>query len=298
MQLSLSRATFHILAGWTAALGLAAIGDRLRAADDAPPRQGFSEPYRVINVASAESGTLDVLSVRLGDRVREGQPLASLDMAVHQTLVEIARANKEAEGELVAARAERRVREHRLEKMSELHRSSFASDEELERAQADLDIVRAQVQTAEERREMRELEYAKLQAQLQARTIRAPQDGVITRIFKHRGEYVGPNDPAVFQLVQLDPLAVVFLLPWDEVQDLAVDQKVQVSFLSVKRPVPGTIEFVSPMVEAGSGTVTVRVRVENPDGSLWAGEPCEWLGGAKAETGAAVSRAKLPRALP
>jgi multidrug efflux pump subunit AcrA (membrane-fusion protein) len=73
---------------------------------------------------------------------------------------------------------------------------------------------------------------------------------------------------------------------------------VHVSFLSVKRPVPGTIEFVSPMVEAGSGTVTVRVRVENPDGSLWAGEPCEWLGGAKAETGNAVSRAKLPRALP
>jgi RND family efflux transporter MFP subunit len=231
-----------------------------------------------VNVASAESGTVDKVLVREGEEVRERQPLATLDVSVLHSQLAVAKAAKEAQGEVEVARAEKRLREERLAILSQLHRDRHASDEELNRARAELEIAQAQLHTAEEKRVLRALEYERLLAQIEARMIRAPQDGVITKVYKRRGEYVGPNDPAVFQLVQLHPLAVVFLVPRDQTGELEPGQTVSVTVGGSIRRLEGTVEVVSPMVEAGTQTVTVRVCIDNHDGALHPGEPCRLEG--------------------
>jgi RND family efflux transporter MFP subunit len=239
--------------------------------------QGFSEPYRVIRVAGVESGVLKRLFVQDGEEVSEGRPLAELDTAIHKAMLEIAKASRDARGDLDLARAEHRLRQHRLDLLLQLHKDTFASDEETRRARTELEVAAAQLRSAEEKQLLRKLEFERLAAQLEARTIRAPQDGVVTIVHKQCGEYVGPNDAVVVTMVQLQPLSVVFLVPRDQVVRLNAGQSVGVFFPGPDRQVEGIIEFVAPIVDAGSGTVTVRLRVDNLDRSLRAGEPCELL---------------------
>lgn len=239
--------------------------------------QGFLEPYRTIRVASVESGVLKRLHVEEGNDVKEGQPLAELDTSIYNAMLEIAKANRDARGDLDLARTEQRLQQHRLDLFLQLYATSHANEEETRRARTELEVAAAQVRSAEERKLARKLEFERLAAQLEARTIRAPQDGVVTAIQKQCGEYVGPTDPVLLTMVQLQPLSAVFLVPRQQVARLNVGQSVSLVFPGAGLTTEGTIEFIAPVVDAGSGTIAVRVRVDNTNRSLRAGEPCQFV---------------------
>ena len=57
---------------------------------------GFTEPFRKIEVAASETGTVAQLLVHEGDRVTKGQALATLDNDVLEVSREIAAANVHA----------------------------------------------------------------------------------------------------------------------------------------------------------------------------------------------------------
>ncbi len=79
-----------------------------------------------------------------------------------------------------------------------------------------------------------------------------------------------PTDPEpVITLVQLDPLLAVFHLPVQEAQAVKKGDKA-VLFMNGKE-IPATVDFVSPVIEAQSGTVRVRFQIANPDGLLISG---------------------------
>ena len=242
---------------------------------------GFTEPYRTTDVAAVETGIVVSLAVHEGQSVRQGDVLATLDNDVHTALLAIADQGRQSEGVLNAALAEHRLRQSRLEKLGTLRAKGHARQEEVERAKADLAIAEAQILSAREERAIKQLEYQKIKAQLQRRTIRAPSDGVVTTIQKEIGEYVAANDANVLTIVQLDPLLATFSLPSQQAATLEVDQHVTVRSLDMaavgaSSPVlmNGTVEFISPVTDAESGTVRVKVRIANHDGRFRSGERC------------------------
>ena len=81
---------------------------------------GFTEPYRDVNVAASEMGRIIGLDVCEGERVTTGQVLARLDDDVLKATVEVARANMQSAGRLEAAEAELRLQQETLEKLKEL----------------------------------------------------------------------------------------------------------------------------------------------------------------------------------
>ncbi len=235
---------------------------------------GFTEPYKQIRVASPETGILERLHVNEGDVVEQGAPLATLDTDVHQALLDIAQAGRDARGRLDSAQAEVVMRADRLEKLKILLQRGHARQEEVARAATDLSIAQGNLLSVQEQQELKKMEYDKLVVQLERRTISAPLAGVITRILKQPGEFVAPNDPQVVQLVQLNPLTAVFMAERQAITRLSVGQKVDVEFVDAGRVVPGEIEFVSPTIDAESGTVKVKVMIANPTGELQSGERC------------------------
>ena len=82
---------------------------------------GFTEPYRDIDVAAPEMGQIDRLEVREGDRVKAGQVLARLDDEVWKASLEVARAAMESAGRVEAAEAELRLCQ---ETLGQTHRPS------------------------------------------------------------------------------------------------------------------------------------------------------------------------------
>jgi len=235
---------------------------------------GFTEPYRSVDVAAAEIGIIAEMKVREGDVVSKGQVLATLDNELQKALLAIAQKNVDARGRLESARAELALRAHHLEKLETLLQKGHARHDEVERARADVAIAQANVLSAEEEHTVRQLEHQKIAVQLQRRNVLAPIDGVVTDIHKDEGEYVAPTDPYVLHMVQLERLWATFSIPGSHAAALNVGDRVPVRVASSATAVEGVLEYVAPITDAESGTVRVKVRLDNPDGAYRSGQRC------------------------
>jgi len=238
------------------------------------PIEGFTEAFRQVELAPGEPGTLMSLNVREGDRVQKGQLVGSLDCDALLVAKQIAKLNMESHGRLDAAAAERDLRKSRLEKLQALRIKGHASQEEVNRASADADIAEANVLSAREQLAVDALEFKRAEALIERRTLRSPMDGIVTRIFHEEREYVMSSAPTVMTVVQLDPLRVVFSIPLAQSTKLAAGQTVPLTLPDLNLTTEGTIEFVSPVVDAESGTVRVKVLLPNAKGECRAGIRC------------------------
>ena len=235
---------------------------------------GLKEPYRTVEAAATEPGLITKVLVAEGDAVRQGQPLATLDSDVYAATLAIAKQGMESLGNLNSALADVQLKKDRLAKFEVLRASDNAREEELERARAELAMAEARLLAVREELEIRRLEFEKIKVQLERRTVRSPLDGVVTKVRKNEGEYVAPNEPVVFTVVQLKQLLATFSVPSSIARELRVDQKVRVGFADQTQAAEGTVEFVSPVTDAESGTVRVKVRLDNAKGTYRSGERC------------------------
>lgn len=281
-QPSAGRTTAGLLAGWGLWL---AIWSPVRA----ETVEGFTEPFRRARLSCAESGLVAELLVHEGQTVTAGQLLAELDSTVPLALLKVADAGRQARAEIDAAEIELAERQRQRDILAQLRGDQYASARELELAESALESARAQRQAAVERQQLRQLEYDKLAAQLAARRVLAPWAGVVVSLAKQVGEYVGPTDPVILELVELDPLWAVFLAPRDVGARMATGAEVRVGFTDLRQDTSGRVEFVSPLTDAESGTIMVKVRIANPEGKWRAGEACHL------HLGALGGVAQLPR---
>ncbi len=236
--------------------------------------EGYTEPYRTVHVASDESGIVQEVFVKDGDRVTKGQPLARLNSDVQEAMLAIARQNRDATGRLDAAQAELRQKRDRLSILEPLCREGCARQEEVDQARTEVLIAEANVREAREEQEVRRLDYERIRIQLERRTILAPSDGVVMTVAKRVGEYVAPNNPEIVTLVQLRPLLANFNVLRDEVENLVPGSKVNIRFVVTGRRVSGIIDTISPVTDAESGTVPIKVRIDNGDGEFRSGDRC------------------------
>jgi len=235
---------------------------------------GFTEPFRKIEVAASETGTVAQLLVHEGDRVTKGQALATLDNDVLEVSREIATANVHATGKLESAVAERKLRKTRLDRLEPLRAEGHASQEEVDRARAELGVADANLQVVREQHRLDELERKKVEAMIERRTLRCPIDGYVLKIQKDERELVSVASASVATVVQLDPLRVVFSLPTPYAATLRVGGAVDLELPESGAKVRGKVEFIAPVTEAESGTVRVKVLVDNANGAYRCGVRC------------------------
>ena len=234
----------------------------------------FVEPYRDIQVSSPESGTLAIIHVQEGDIVATGDLLAGLHEDVLQAALTMAETAMRARGKLHASEVERLQQQQRLTKIRDLQKRRHASQEEVTRAEFQVQSAIAQVQAARDEIDVKQAEYKRIRAQLETKRIKSPIDGVVVEVLKDRGEFVSANDPVVVRVVQLDPLLVVFSVPATQAKSILVNQRVQMLIGNARKKTGGVVEFVSPTADAQSSTTRVKVRIPNTDGKLQSGDSC------------------------
>jgi RND family efflux transporter MFP subunit len=224
-------------------------------------------------MAAAEMGTLANVAVKDGDVVKSGQLIANLDNAVLRASLEVAKAGMSAKGELQSARTQLKLKTVELEMLTELFGRNHASQQELDRVKGEIRIAESRYQSVQEDLAVRRLEYARIEAQLKQRHILSTIDGIVVEVRKDCGEFVSPSDPVVVRIVQLDPLLAVFSVPVHRRQKIVTGQPIQLQVGDHPTPAMATVEYVSPTVDASSGTFRVKVRLPNPER--------KWHSGAK-----------------
>ena len=236
--------------------------------------EGFTEPRHDVMVAATEIGRLEQLHVEVGDQVDAGQVLGRLENALQLSSVKIAALQASMKGELEAARAEADLNRTRAETLRELAESGMARPDELVRAETDLRVASARQLASEEQTRLRQLELERFRLQLQRREIRAPMDGVISEIFHQPGEYITPGDPAVVRLLVMDVLFAVFNVPVEDVVAMTPGTPVRVFLRSSSTTIDAAVTSVAPDIDGESGTVRVRVKLDNAERKLLAGDRC------------------------
>jgi RND family efflux transporter MFP subunit len=238
--------------------------------------EGFTEPYREVELAVSESGVLAQIDVQEGSRVRAGQILAKLETEVLERTLEIASQRSEFVGALQGAQAECELSAKYLEQLQQLHSRGHATQRELDRAATDLKVAQARLAMAEEERSLQLLECRRIEAQIEHRLVRSPIDGVVSQVLRDAGESFLATDPRVATVVQLDRLRARFPLDPAAARTLATGQSVQLELADVSTLVTGTVESIAPVMDAESATVQVTVAIDNAEEAIPAGARC-WL---------------------
>lgn len=235
--------------------------------------EGFTEPYRDIEIGSPDTAAVAEVRVDEGAWVRFGQVIARLDDTVIRANVNIAREAAASTGELEAAKQGLSTNKRKYEQVLALHGRHHATDQELWNAQSAQDESASRVKAYEELASRRRLELVQAEAQLQRFTIRAPIDGIVVKKLKDVGEIVSPADPHLLRVVQIDPLRISATATLLQAGSMTIGQQLDVTI--GKHSATATVEFVSPVADASSGTVLVQLRVPNPKHEISCGMMCE-----------------------
>jgi len=176
-----------------------------------------------------------------GQRVREGEPLFSLDASVNQADL------REAQANLASARRSN-------DRATDLGGRQLLSRAEVELTQAQLAVTQARVASA--------------QAQLAKTSLVAPFSGVVGLRDVSVGEVVSPGQ-ALVNLVRLDPMEVDFSLPEGQLAQVAPGQTLRLVVDAYPgEEFAGTVSAIEPVIDINSRSARVRAKVDNADNRL------------------------------
>jgi RND family efflux transporter MFP subunit len=235
---------------------------------------GFAEAIDDIMVSAFESGRVESVLVKVGDRVKAGQVLATLEQTAQHIAVESAATVAAMRGSLDLAAADLALHELRLKQLKKLASEKNARPEEVDRAEAELQMSSARFLNAKEEVAQREVELKHATEQLRRRQVISPIDGVVAKVFVDIGEYVLPSDLTVVRVINSSALKAVFNVPATEATRMSVGQVVRVEFTSMARSAEGEIHTIAPLIDADSSTIPVTVRIDNTSQRWMAGDRC------------------------
>lgn len=192
-------------------------------------------------VSARITGIVESISVDRGSAVTQGQVLATLDP-------------RALDADVREAREDMDLRKAEYERAQALAASKVMSAQ-------DLDEKKAQYAVAVAR-------WEKAKTQRDYSVIRSPFAGVVTEKYARVGQKVveDNNDP-LFKITATEPLLARIYLPEDKLLQVRVGDRVEVApekFPDAKTT--GEVQFISPTIDAGSGTFQVVVRVRREPG--------------------------------
>lgn len=222
---------------------------------------GNIRPSNEVDIVARAAGRLTAVNVKVGDSVKKGQVLATIeqDIAVQQV--------KQASGALEAARANLMNAQRSNQGAEALAKESSIAEVQLVGSRAGLKAAEAGVIQAE-------AAVALAQENLKNTRLTSPIDGVVTRKNVNVGVMVNPGAGPNSSLFQVQSLAELKL-------ESNVDER-EVKFVKVGQPVEfevdawpgkkftGKISIISPSLDPATRRAAIEVAVDNSEGKLFA----------------------------
>jgi RND family efflux transporter MFP subunit len=234
---------------------------------------GFTEPFRSIELSSDESGAISTLEIREGQFVDKDQVIARLDNRVQTLQLEIATHLANSNSQLVAAQKSFEKRKTINDRLMTLKARGHASESEIIRADMELSIAEAKLMATQEEVAVREIEMRRAKAELERRTIVAPFSGLVSKIHRREGEFLSPLRPEIATIIKVDKLLANFAISSSQISQFEPGAEFELQFES-GRVVTARVYSVGVQTDAQSGTVEVKLVFDNPNGEFRAGEIC------------------------
>jgi len=215
------------------------------------------------SIYSRSSGYLTAWHKDIGEKVRKGDLLATIDAP-------------EQEQELAHARAVREQIQARLdlsrmtvERWESLRDTAALSKQSLEEKRSE--AVQAQADLAAATANVRRLEQLE-----NFRSIVAPFDGVITRRGAEVGDLIAPGGKELFAVAQTGTLRLTIWIPQVYAGDIRIGDQVSVSLTELAgEKLTATIERLAGGIDPETRSRQVDLKLPNPDAKLFPGAYAE-----------------------
>jgi RND family efflux transporter MFP subunit len=235
--------------------------------------EAFLEPAQVVDISTPFRDRIDIVHVRENDSVKPGTPLAELATRVLKIRLEQALLAAGFHGQIDAARAKVSMQKNRVSMLVKLNKEGNIRPQELRKAKNELTMARAALQSAIELQKLKKSEAAVIEAQIEEKKLASPIKGIVVSVYKQQGELIGGADTQpLLTIAQLNPLHAVFHLPPAISRALLGLRQVPLEVSG--KQYSGIIDFISPIIDAQSGTVAVRIIVNNDESDLESGSRC------------------------
>jgi membrane fusion protein (multidrug efflux system) len=206
---------------------------------------------RHATVSSKILARIDSIPVRAGDHVAEGDIVVGLDNRDLEARLQAAREN------VAGAEAAEELARSEVRRISELHRSKVAAQQQVDRMTAALRVAEAKLEGSRQK-------LADARVALSYSEIRSPVSGRVIDRLAEPGDTAAPGAPL---LRIYDPGSMRLEAPVRErlATRLAPGEPLAVSIEAIDLDLTGTIDEIVPAAEPGARTFLVKIRLpEDP----------------------------------
>lgn len=213
------------------------------------------DPTRTVKILAPVAGRVNQLEVSLGDTVKKGQRLASIDSG------DLAQAVADAE----KARATMNLTKSAFERATGLNKAGGLALRELEQAQNDYRQATTELKRAEARLEVIG-DSGTVSGQRQI-VLTAPMDGTITALETAPGDFIDNATESMMTISNLEKVWVTASVQEKDLSFVQKDERVEVTLLAYPGEVfSGRVQIISQLLESDTRRNKVRISFDNPYG--------------------------------
>jgi cobalt-zinc-cadmium efflux system membrane fusion protein len=213
---------------------------------------------RLAHVAPRVPGRIVGITAKLGDRVKAGQALASLDS------IEIG----EAHSAYLQADSQFRLAQADFERAEKLHAEQIVPEKDYLRSRSEQEKARANLRAATDKLRLMGVTPAKSDNAASVFTVSAPFAGTVIEKTAVLGELAQP-DKSLFTVADLSVVWIEANLFEKDLGKIKVGATVSVSVAAYPdEAFKGRLTYISSVMDRESRTIKARVEVANADGRL------------------------------
>ncbi len=231
------------------------------------------QPFKIVEVGSQVLGLIQTIHVERGDPVTKGQVVVELESGVESAAVQVARMRASLQGAVRASEESLALSASRRKRGKKLFDNEALSVDTREELDTQARIAELELLQAQEGKRLASLELRQARALLARRTLRSPLTGVVTERLMEAGEVV--DEETILKVASIDPLRVDVLLPASRYGSVAKGMRATIEpEYPADASVVATVAVVDPVIDAASGTFSVRLDLPNPEGRIPGGLHC------------------------
>jgi RND family efflux transporter MFP subunit len=245
------------------------------------------KPYQEVDVMAKVAGYVKQIKVDIGDRVKEGELLATLEVPemaddLRRDTAAVARAEadvRRAQDEQARAQSAHEIAHLSLQRLSAVNekRPGLIAQQEIDDArsrdlvtEAQISSAKSAVAAAQQQVDVNKADVAKIHTLMGYTQVTAPFTGVVTKRFADTGSMIQAGTASQTQamplvrLSQNSKLRLILPVPESAVPTVHTGQKVQVRVPTLNRSFPGTVIRFAEKLSLATRTMDTEVDVENP----------------------------------
>jgi len=252
---------------------------------------GEFKPFQDVEVHAKVAGYIRKMYVDVGDRVKQGQTLATLEVPELDAQLAGADASVRRAKDSIRLRQSEVKREESLHsathfgytrlKQASAARPGLIAEQELDDAlakdqesEAQIGVSQAALSEAQNQLAVAQASYRQLEAMASYTRIEAPFDGVVTERYADNGSLIqagtASNTQAmpVVRIAEYKKLRLVLPVPESAVPDIHLGDVVKVNVAALNRTFDGKVARFADALNRQTRTMETEVDVENRNGTL------------------------------